>query len=216
MKPLLFLLIVANFVLLGCILYAENRSRADAPGAALQIAPEKLKLLAAGGPPPGNRAQQNSPQACFEWGSFGVDDAQRAAAALAKLPLAEKQLSQRSLSTGHWVHMPAVRTKAEADKIAAAVKARGVSDLSVVRDGEGRYTLSLGVFRTEDAAADYLVKLRTKGVRSAVMGPREARNTVYLIRDPDAAVTAALAQLKAEFPGAELKPAPCAEAPAKG
>ncbi len=216
MKPLLFLLIVANFVLLGCIFYAENRSRAEAPAAALQIAPEKLKLLAAGVPPPVNRAQQDSPQSCFEWGSFGVEDAQRAAAALAKLPLAEKQLSQRSLTSGYWVHMPAVRTKAEADKIAAAVKARGVSDLSVVRDGEGRYTLSLGVFRTEDAAADYLGKLRTKGVRSAVMGPREARNTVFVIRNPDAAVTAALAQLKPAFAGAELKQATCAETPANG
>ena len=75
-----------------------------------------------------------------------------------------------------------------------------------------QFAVSLGLFKTEEAANTYLGQLRQKGVSSAVAGLRGARNVTFVIRDPGDAAAEKIAALKAEFPAAQLKVTTCADA----
>ncbi|MBI4191058.1 MAG: SPOR domain-containing protein [Betaproteobacteria bacterium] len=220
MRLLFLILLLANVAAFGYIRYAESRAGADAQIALLQISPEKVKLLKPGAKPsaePGDMgaAAVSQPQpllVCLEWGSFAAEDATRAAAALARLEIGDK-VSRRETGDSYWVYIPPLKTKAEADKKASEVMALGIGDFLVVQDDDQyRFAVSLGVFKTEEAANGYLAQLRQKGVRSAVVGPRGTKGSLFVIRDPGDAVALKIAGLKTEFPAAQLKATACADA----
>ena len=216
MRLLFLILLLANVAAFGYIRYAEGRAGADAQNSLLQISPDKVKLLKLPAPPATPReggsaaGQPQSALVCLEWGGFAAQDAVRAATALARFDLGDK-LSQREGAEGYLVYVPSLKTKAEADKKAVELKALGVSDLAVVQENDPlQFAVSLGVFKTEEAANNYLAQLRQKTVRSAVVGPRGAKTSIFVIRDPGDAIAAKIAELKAEFPTAALKAAACA------
>ena len=216
MRLFFLILLLANIVAFAYIRYAESRSGADAQIALLQISPDRVKLLKPGARSAERKDKaaptQSPPLACLEWGSIVADDIARAAAALAKLDLGDK-LTQRDSGDGFRVYIPPMKTKADAEKKAAELKALGVTDFYIVLDNEQlRNGISLGTFKTEDAANNQLAQLKLKGVRSAIIGPRGVTGSIFVIRDPGDAIAAKLAELKAEFPAATLKAAPCAEA----
>ena len=207
MRLFFLILLLANVAAFGYIHYAEGRVGADAQIALLQISPEKLKLRK-----PGTAQRMQPTLVCLEWGSFAADDTARAAAALSKFGLGDK-LTQRDSGSGYWVYIPPFKTRADADKKAAEVKALGISDFSVMLDNDQwQFAISLGVFKTEEAANSYLAQLRQKGVRSAVTGSRGTAGNLFVIRDPGDAVAAKIAELKADFPAATLKATACADA----
>jgi sporulation related protein len=218
MRLLFLILLLANVAAFGYIQFAESRVGPDGQNALLQINPEKMKLLKPG---PGRKdkaaAAPPSPPpqsalACLEWGSFGAEDAPRAAAALASFDLADT-LTQRDVGDATWwVYIPPLKTKVEADRKAGEVKALGISDVYVMQgNNQSRFALSLGTFRTEEAANNYLAQLRQKGVRSAIVAPRGAISRIFVIRDPGDAITAKIAGLAADFPNAQLKATACAD-----
>ncbi len=213
MRLLFLILLLANLIGFAYIRYAESRAGADAQIAMLQISPEKVKLLK---PRDKDAALPSSPSqpalACLEWGSFAAEDTPRAAAALAQFDLAGK-LSRREVSdAGWWVYLPPLKTKAEADRKAGEVKALGIDDLYVVQENNPwRFALSLGVFKTEEAANNRLAQLRQKGLHAAAVGPRGAISSVFVIRDPGDAIAAKIAGIAADFPNAQLKATACAD-----
>ena len=217
MRMLFLILLLANLVGFAYIRYAENSAGAAAQIALLQINPEKVKLLTPRGKDKAAAALPSSPPqpalVCLEWGRFAAEDAPRAAAALARFELADK-LAQRELSDGGWwVYLPPFKTKAEADRKASEVKALGVDDLYVVQDNnQWRFAISLGVFKTEDAANNHLAQLSKKGVRPLAAGPRGAMSSTFVIRDPGDAIAAKIAGLTADFPDTQLKATACADA----
>jgi hypothetical protein len=220
MRLLFLILLLANVAAFGYVRYAESRAGADAQIGLLQIRPDKVKLLSPGRQPPAERkdtAAATAPQprpslVCIEWGGFTADDMARAAAALGKFELGDT-LSQRETSEAYWVYIPPLKTKAEADKKMGELKMLGIGDFNVVQDSDqGRFAISLGVFKTEENAHNYLAQLKQKGVRSAVIGPRGATRRTFVIRDPGDAMVAKIAALKTDFPNAQLKAAACADA----
>lgn len=217
MRALFLLLLLANA---GFYVYMTHLRAApgdDAQLALLQISPEKMRIVKPGvkSPAPAGRAESRSdpapalPQACIEWGPFDASDRKLAEPQLAVLALGDR-LSVRDVGDGSfWVYIPSLKTKPDADKKAAEVRARGVSDFSVL-PGEGpwQWAISFGIFRNEDNAKSRLAQLREKGIRSAVLGPRGG-DTLFVVRDPSDAVTAKLAVLQKDFPLTELKPVTC-------
>lgn len=150
---------------------------------------------------------------CLQWGEFsgrGLSDAQ---AGLATLKLGEK-LSQRVVEHvgGYWVFIPPLKTSAEVQRKVAQLKKLGVEDYFVVQE-EGAWlnTISLGVFRAEDAAQRFHESLREKGVRSAKVGERlsKLKFTVFVLKDADVATTEKIKALQKGFPDTELKSADC-------
>jgi hypothetical protein len=92
------------------------------------------------------------------------------------------------------------------------LKALGVTEFVVVQDtAQLRYAISLGIFRTDEAAQTFLAKLKERGVRTAVSARREnfLKQVAFYVREPGEATVARLTLIQQEFPGSEVKAAPC-------
>lgn len=189
---------------------------------------EKVKLLKA---PPAVQTPASSPSitqtpassppviqtaagtACMEWGEFSGSDLTRATAALEALKLGDT-ITQRQIehSSGYWVYIPPLKTRAEVDKKITQIKALGVEEYFIVQEaGKWHNAISLGVFRTGDAAQKFLAKLREKGVKSAMVGERVSKLllTVFVLKNPEAETAAKVVELQNEFTGSELKAVAC-------
>ncbi|MBI2285983.1 MAG: SPOR domain-containing protein [Nitrosomonadales bacterium] len=153
--------------------------------------------------------------ACMEWGEFSGADLARATAALSTLQLGDK-LSQRQVeySIGYWVYIPPQKNKAAVNQKIAQLKARGVDEYFVVPDaGPWLNAISLGVFKTREAAQHFLDELRdSKGVRSAQIGERASKlkATLFVLNGLDAKTGTELARIQKDFAGSELKDISCA------
>lgn len=152
---------------------------------------------------------------CMEWGEFSGDDLARATAALSALQLGDK-LSQRQVeyAIGYWVYIPPMKDKAAVNQKIAQLKARGIDEYFVVPDaGPWLNAISLGVFKTREAAQHFLDELRSsKGVRSAQIGERASKLkvTLFVLNGLDAKTGAELAKIQKDFAGSELKDISCA------
>ncbi len=232
MKWLFGLLLTVNLIFFaymqwGEILTGENNNLLHQPA----LNAEKLKLLVA--PPPEVRAPAPLPTvaplppsvpvvsqvpptndtACLEWGEFSGGDLKRANSALAKLNLGD-QLSQRQVDyiSGYWAYIPPSRTRAEIDKKVSVLKARGVADYFIVQEpGKWHNAISLGVFKTNEAAQKFVDKLAAKGIKTPVVGERKSKLkfTVFVLKKPDVAVIEKVAELHRKFDGSELRSAVC-------
>lgn len=151
---------------------------------------------------------------CAEWGEFSGGDLVRAQQALALLKLGD-DLSQRIVEKkhGYWVYVPPMKKRVEVEKKIAQLKERGVKDYFVVQE-EGKWlnAISLGVFKTKEAAQKYLAVLRAKEVRTAKVGERTSKLkfTVFVMKELDSGVADKLSALQKEFPDSELKVSACA------
>lgn len=221
MRLLFLLLVLAN---LAFFAYAQmTRERTDAASRipALQIQPDRIRLIgrgddAAKAQTPANPSPSSAaaiPAACLEWGGFAGSEAARADAALEHLDLPRTQV-QRTVTDagGYWVHIPPGRNKAEVDRRVAELKALKIEEFVVVQDaGQWRNAISLGIFRSEEAAKKHLDVLRAQGLKTAVVARREKflRQTAYLVREPGEALVAQLAALQREFPGTQIRAVAC-------
>lgn len=165
--------------------------------------PEPAPAPAKPAPPP-----EPAPLACVEWGSFSLQDASRAEQRLEALTLGARLAQFRGEETAAWwVFIPPQPSRAAAQKKAAELKQLGVEDYFVVQEeGKLRWALSLGVFRTEEAARARFEALRARGVRSAQVGRRETRvaRAWFQVRGVDAALNARLQEIARDFEGATL------------
>lgn len=146
---------------------------------------------------------------CIEWGSFTLADTPAAEKALEPLALGAR-LSQRRVeeTAGWWVYMAPQGNRPNAQKKATELKGLGIEEWFIVADeGRWRWAISLGVFRTEDAARNRLEALRAKGVRTAQIGERELQvPKVWLqARNAEPAQLARWRDIAQAWAGAELR-----------
>jgi hypothetical protein len=232
MRTAFLILLLANLGFFAWWRYGSPPDAAADPAPlARQIDPEKLKIVAPKDLPPpappkpaaAARLEPVQPPPpppvalkCMEWGSFTIADAPRAEKALEPLALGAR-LGQRRTeeSAGWWVFIPpqtrAANARQAALKKAAELRALGVEDYFIVQEeGQHRWALSLGVFRTEDAARARLAVLRAQGVRSAMVGARETVvPKVWLqVRGVDPALEAKLKELTVQVESTELRTCP--------
>jgi hypothetical protein len=94
------------------------------------------------------------------------------------------KVTRRSVSenTGYWVFVPPLANKEEVSKKTAELKELGVEDYFVVQaSGPNQLAISLGTYRTAEAASAGLEALRAKGVKSARMGERTGRPALAML-----------------------------------
>ena len=212
MRTVVILLLFANLTF-----FAYTRLDATSDGEAVrlqeQVQPEKIKLLtpqqvAALGP----AKVAALADVCLEWGPLSDSERARALADLEPLALG-KLLSQRRIeaSMAYLVFLSAPSNRPEAERRVAELKARGVTDVAVVDSGAQRYTVSLGVFRSEEAARDRAADLAKKGVTNVRVGPRQQTvvQTLLVVRDPQASVVARMRELAGSYPGTDVKIGTC-------
>jgi hypothetical protein len=211
MRAIFLLLVLANLVYFAYAHVARDDARGGEQIARLQIAPERIRLLGVNGQAPGS--PRAAPAACMEWGILAGPAVARAETALADLALPADRLSRVVTDAGgFWVYMPPLKTKAEVDRKVAELKGFGVTEFFVVQEpGQWRNAISLGIFRTEDAAQGFLEQMRKRGVRSAVMTRREnfLKQVAFYVREPGEEIVARLTLIQQDFPGTELKAGPC-------
>ncbi|TAN73194.1 MAG: SPOR domain-containing protein [Gallionella sp.] len=226
MRALFWILLLCNVIFFAAMRWGVLPSDERAAQAQPALHEEKIRLLgappaalpasaptAAPAAPPPLALEPNAP-ACLEWGDFSGADLARAATALSALQLGDK-LGQRQIEHGisYWVYIPPLKNKAAVNKKIDQLKTRGIEEYFVMQDeGPWLNAISLGVFRTQEAAQDFLDKLHTKDVRSAQVGTRAGnlKATVFVLRGLDAATGARLAAIQKDFPGSELKNVSCA------
>jgi sporulation related protein len=212
MRTIILLLVLTNITLFVL-------TRIDALGSGegvrltQQVQPEKITVLtpqqvAALGP--GKVAALAD--VCVEWGPFSDAERTRALAELSPLQLGALLTQRRvELDGAYGVNVGPFATRAAADKRLAELKAQGATDLVVVDSGRGQFNVSLGVYRTEQAAAARAEALSRQGIRLARVEPRQQPivQTLLVVRDPQQAIVTRLKDLQGQYEGSELKVGNC-------
>jgi len=215
MRTLFFILALGNALFFA---YAWFGSGAQAGGDAQiinqQLNREKIRLLQPGQASTLMRKTEAPKVAavCLEWGAFAGADVARAQQALEPLALGANltQRTQQDVS-GFWVYIPPLASRQAAAQKAGELKHLSVHDYFVVSDDpKWHNAISLGVFKSEEAAKARLDALRAKGVKSATVGAREtqAGKTYFQVHDANPAVVAKLNELKQSFSGSEVHACP--------
>jgi len=188
-----------------------------------QFNADKVKLVATNAAPTASAApaasvppsaEKNAPPeamvACTEIGNFNPEDAKEFEAKLAALALGER-VSRRGVqeTSSYIVHIPSQGDKEGADKKASELRRLGITDYYVMHDNNSsmRWAISLGVFRTEEAARTHLAGLSQKGVRTARISPRITTTNLaaFQLRDINAGQKSEVEKIKADFPKQEIR-----------
>lgn len=212
MRSLFLLLVLANLVFYAWhagYIGPGDTNKDDGERLTMQITPEKIRVLSADEVKKLADAAKSRHSGCFDWGTFPAQEADKAGEALAALNLGNR-LQTRTVeeTAGWWVFLPPQGSKPNADKRVDQLKALGVSDFFIVQeDGANKFAVSLGVFRTEDAAKNYLAAVSAKGVKAARSGERETRvqKTVFRLSGIDDAIGVRFDAIRKDFPGHETK-----------
>jgi hypothetical protein len=144
------------------------------------------------------KAAASAPEICRGVTELPLDEAEKlkatiyastAAVAVTLRPLIEVQ--------SYWLRVPPLRNREEAEKKAAEIKKLGVSDYYVVQDqGPNLNAISLGLFRSEQAATELRNRLSKKGVRTMDIQVREKTEKATLeLRGPAALLEKPIAEL---------------------
>ncbi|HTD02719.1 SPOR domain-containing protein [Undibacterium sp.] len=147
--------------------------------------------------------------ACVEIGNFLQADLPRIEDKLKQLALGDRQ-SRTNVQdvASHMVFIPSMGSKEGADKKAGELHRLGINDFYIVQDQSNlRWGISLGVFKTEEAAKAHLANLNNKGVRSARIGARSVSTNkfAYQLHALNAEEQAKFDTIKAGFPAQEVR-----------
>jgi len=185
------------------LLTPEEVAQTAAKQAAAQAAAKQLALAAA------KRAEVIKVSSCVELGAFNLGDVPSVEQALATFSFGPR-LGQRRVeeTASFWVFIPPQGSRQAANRKVGQLKKMGVEEFFVVQDDpEYRFAISLGVFKSQDAAKSRLAELRTKGVRTARVGSRETQvqKVFFTVRDVPEPVVGKLNDLRQGYPGTELR-----------
>ena len=212
MRTLVLLLVLANLSFLGYTRLDAARD-GEADHLAAQVQPDKIRLLtpqqvAALGP----AKVAALADVCLEWGPLNDADRARALSELEPFQLGKLLTQKRTESSySFWVYLPAVATRAEADRRAADAKEKGLGDVAVVETPSQRYAVSLGAFANEDNAKARLAHVIAQGATNARLGPRQQVivSTTMIVRDPQAPLIARLRELAPQYSGSDARVGNC-------
>ncbi len=146
---------------------------------------------------------------CIEIGNFDAIDAKRFETQLASLSLGAR-LSKRHVQekVRHMVFIPSQGSKEGADKKTGELRQLGVDDFYVIQEGSDlKWGISLGIFKSEEAARAQLEALNQKGVRSARLGlyATPSNKTIFQLRELDAHAKRRVDKIKVDFKGLETR-----------
>ncbi len=185
-----------------------------------QVNTDKLKLVPAGqalaakaaapeaAPAPALAPVAATPLliACVEVGNLAAIEARRFDSRIAALG-ALKPVRQNVVTTevgSYMVHIPPQATRAAADGKAEELKNLGVTNYYVIPDNTPmKWAISLGVFKSENAAKTLLAALNKQGVQGARISGRGTQVTRinYRFRDVEPAMRDRIDRIAATFPG---------------
>ncbi len=211
MRALFFLLVLANLLFYAWhagYIGPDPVATGESGRLTQEIAPEKIRLVSAD-QARALTSKTPKPLACLEWGAFPAQDFERAQVLLAAMSPSPRYSARKTDETaGWWVFLPPQANKPAADKKGTELKQLGISDFFVINeDGPNKLAISLGVFKTEEAARNYLETLARRGVKNGRAAERETRvaRTILQFREVDDALRARLTDFRKEFSSQDFK-----------
>lgn len=199
MKTLVFLLVLGNLLFYAFTEgYFGWPGNPDAERIERQVQPERIRIVSRGEAPTAAKASEplkvalaveeakvetvakaaESTPVCLAWDNLSVAEADRLGTVLTG-QFAEFRLVRKVVdgeSSGWWVFVPPLSSKAEAEKKASELRERGIADYFIIQEGPNRFAISLGVFSSEKGGQEKLAQLKEKGVRSARLSPRPGKD----------------------------------------
>ena len=203
------LLVLANLALFALQqggLFTDVREPARM---ARQINADSIKLIVAeAAPASASTSSKPVAAACLEVGNFDAAEATRFEQRLDSLQLTVKFTRGSVVEPPrHMVLIPSQGSKDAADRKTAELRRLGIDDFFIMPEGEQRWGISLGIFRSEEAAKAHLAHLMQKGVHSARLGRfgKADKKAAFQFHAAEVASNAGLAKLLAEFPKQESR-----------
>lgn len=131
------------------------------------------------------------PIACFEFAGMTLADSQQIEEKLKPLAFGARQTrSEIAEVATNMVYVPPLANQDAAEKKLTLIKKLGLTDVSVVQDQSPlRWAISLGVFKTPEAAKAYLAQVQKKGVKEAKIAPRAVSASKFVLRFADVSST---------------------------
>lgn len=209
-----------GLLLLNGVLFAMHRGHLDSwlpevrepARMAAQLNADKIKLVSASAAltAPVATAAKAEIVACIEIGNFDEAEARRFETRIASLPFGGDKAARRNVpeTVRHIVYIPPLGGKDGADKKVAELRKLGIKDFFVIQDNSAlRWGISLGIFKSEEAANAHLDGLGQKGVRSARLGVQNlgSSKAAFQLRQLDSGAKLELDKIKAEFPNQDTR-----------
>ena len=167
-----------------------------------QVAPEQLRILR------GTAVADAAPvPACQRIQWLTAAEAEALRAAVGDRPGWQFVQSPREAPPAHWVVIGGLSGRPLAERKIAELRKLGVNEGEIVADEAlGPFAISLGVFRSRQAAEAHLQALAKKKVRSARLAQRALPPEQFTVdlRAPAGALAVRLAELQALFAQAEF------------
>ena len=228
LKIIFWLLLLANAALFAMqkgylgALYSDGREPARI---GRQLQPDKIRMTAAENPPaaaatslasaalaPAVTAADLAPVACTEVGNFSAAEARRFSSQLAeRMPAIKFVRRETQEVASHMVYLPSLGSKEAADAKADEVRRLGISDFFVIQDASPlRYGISLGIFKTDEAAQKQVASLAKRGLSGAKVGTRSVSSSkvAFQLRDLGGDNRLAFDKIKLDFPAQEVRSCP--------
>ena len=185
MRPLFFLLLLANAIVL-LLIQASQQFGGEPDRMTQQVNAERLNLVDVHSKSASENASA-SPAAkptCIEIGDFNTQTVASFEQQLAKLsskPTPERRLVQAASS--QQIFIPPLPNEEAANRRLTQLRGLGFTDSAVIReDSARRWGISLGRFTRSELAEAHLEKLRAAGVSDARIGDYPLNATRYAIR----------------------------------
>lgn len=184
MRFLLIVLLFANFAL---FLYMMNSGEELPPPPPPPVAADKivlLKSLAENEPVPAAPPPPEPVAACLEWGPLADAQLDNARAALNRIPdIGTYQEIRRQGAAHSWlVSLTGFGSRALAVNRANELRRQGIDDISVLEPelvSGSTFSLSLGVFSSEQSAQSRAASLSEKKINNIKVTPRAGTTTIY-------------------------------------
>jgi hypothetical protein len=204
LRLIFFVLVFANLVFYA---WAQGHLGGNDAGLepqrlARQLAPEKLRVVAAG--------EMAVKPVCRLVSGLLPDQAEGLRARLAGEGFTVK-VDAPAADASYWVHIPPLANAAAAERKTAELRKLGITDYEVRLDeGPARFAISLGLFSTEQAAVDFLQGLGKRGVKSARIEVREKapQPATLTVSGPGGPLEKSLSAALASLPGAKAGACP--------
>jgi len=171
-----------------------------------EATPEAAPTAPPAAPPAAPTAEAgpaDSPPACVAFAT--LDDEQAALVmgdALARVGLETKDIPSTEVSSW-WVHIPSLGSREAAERKVAQLRELGVKDLYANSEKSARpFTVSLGLFKSAESAAEQQRRLEAKGVRGIAVEERGQTNHRVEVRGPAEIVTVWASDWSGRLPGA--------------
>lgn len=216
MKWLLGGLLALNLAVAGFFVFSPQW-QGHSPSASLPLNVDKVSLMSqvrglVPSPAPLTAQETVSDALCVEWRGLTPDEFAKVRELLKVLAASRPMsFSENPVNTRQWVLFPPLPSAQSANEKLAELTAVGVQDAFVVKDGEWRHAISLGLYANTQASDRRIRELEAKGVLGTRVErvPKQDTDFYFVVKSLDQDVLKSLSDIKLPYPATRQSRVAC-------